>query len=124
MPSRSSDAVIRRYQFDPSASAAVDRNVREILVPRLNTVPGFVTYYGLNSGAGAGLTQQARTLTPRSKGKPWLHRIEKLVPQIRVKAEQAGGIVVANLGQKCLPEGRVVSFPREANCTAGCRRGA
>jgi hypothetical protein len=43
-----------------------------------------------------------------------LHRIEKLVPQMRVKAEQAGGIVVANLGQKCLPEGRVVSFPREA----------
>jgi hypothetical protein len=32
----------------------VDRNVREILVPRLNAVPGFVTYYGLNSGAGSG----------------------------------------------------------------------
>jgi hypothetical protein len=31
----------------------VDRNVREILVPRLNAVPGLVTYYGLNSGAGS-----------------------------------------------------------------------
>jgi len=26
-------AVIRRYQFDPSASEEVDRNVRENLVP-------------------------------------------------------------------------------------------
>ena len=49
-------AVIRQYQFDPSASAAVDRQVREILVPRLNAAPGFVTYYGLNSGAGSGVS--------------------------------------------------------------------
>ena len=42
--------------------------------------------------------------------KAWLHRIEHLVPQMLAKAEQDGGIVVANLGRKCLPEGRVVSF--------------
>jgi hypothetical protein len=47
-------AVIRQYQFDQSAGEAVDRQVREILVPRLNAVPGFVTYYGLNTGDGAG----------------------------------------------------------------------
>jgi hypothetical protein len=38
-------AVIRRYPFAPSARAAVDGNVREILVPRLQAVPEFVTYY-------------------------------------------------------------------------------
>jgi hypothetical protein len=47
-------AVIRRYQFDPSASEALDRNLREHFVPLLKEVPGFVTYYWLNSGAGAG----------------------------------------------------------------------
>jgi len=47
-------AVIRRYQFDPSASEEVDRNVRETLVPLLKDVPGFVTYYWLNSGEGFG----------------------------------------------------------------------
>jgi hypothetical protein len=47
-------AVIRRYQFDPSASEALDRNLRETLVPLLKDVPGFVTYYWLNSGAGSG----------------------------------------------------------------------
>ena len=38
-------AVIRRYQFDPSASEEVDRNIREIFMPLLKEVPGFVTYY-------------------------------------------------------------------------------
>jgi hypothetical protein len=47
-------AVIRRYQFDPSASEEVDRNVRETLLPLLKDVPGFVTYYWLNSGEGFG----------------------------------------------------------------------
>ena len=44
-------AVIRRYQFDPSASEEVDRNVREILMPLLKAMLGFVTYYSLNTGA-------------------------------------------------------------------------
>ena len=47
-------AVIRRYQFDQSASEALDRNLREHFVPRLKAMPGFVTYYWLNSGAGSG----------------------------------------------------------------------
>jgi hypothetical protein len=49
-------AVIRRYQFDPSASEALDRNLREHFVPLLKAMPGFVTYYWLNSGAGASLS--------------------------------------------------------------------
>ena len=47
-------AVIRRYQFDQSASEALDRNLREHFVPLLKAMPGFVTYYWLNSGAGSG----------------------------------------------------------------------
>ena len=47
-------AFIRRYQFDPSASEEVDRNIRETLLPLLKDVPGFVTYYWLNSGEGFG----------------------------------------------------------------------
>ena len=47
-------AVIRRYQFDPSVGEEVDRKVREILMPLLKDIPGFVTYYWLNSGAGSG----------------------------------------------------------------------
>ncbi len=47
-------AVIRRYQFDQSAGEELDRNLREHFVPLLKEMPGFVTYYWLNSGAGAG----------------------------------------------------------------------
>ena len=47
-------AVIRRYQFDQSASEELDRNLREHFVPLLKEMPGFVTYYWLNSGAGSG----------------------------------------------------------------------
>jgi hypothetical protein len=47
-------AVIRKYQFDQSGGEEVDRNIRETLVPLLQDVPGFVTYYWLNTGAGAG----------------------------------------------------------------------
>ena len=55
----------------------------------------------------------------------WWHRIEQLVPMMLDKAEQDGGIVVANLGQKCLPEGRVVLVHTSSQaCAAGCRWGA
>jgi hypothetical protein len=47
-------AVIRQYQFDPSASEELDRKIRETLVPLLKEVSGFATYYWLNSGAGFG----------------------------------------------------------------------
>ena len=43
-----------------------------------------------------------------------MHRIEKLIPQMRVKAEQAGGIVVGYLGHQRLRDGRIVKFTREA----------
>jgi hypothetical protein len=47
-------AVIRRYQFDQDASDELDRKIREIFVPLLKDVPGFVTYYWLNTGEGSG----------------------------------------------------------------------
>ncbi len=47
-------AVIRRYQFDQSASEELDRQIREILVPLLKDLSGFVTYYWLNTGEGSG----------------------------------------------------------------------
>ncbi len=47
-------AVIRRYQFDQSASEELDRQIREILVPLLKDLPGFDTYYWLNTGEGSG----------------------------------------------------------------------
>jgi hypothetical protein len=43
-----------------------------------------------------------------------LHWIEKLVPKIRVKAEQAGAIVVANLGHQRLADGRLIELFLEA----------
>ena len=46
-------AVIRQYQFDQSASEELDRKVREIFMPRLKAMPGLVTYYSLNTGAGS-----------------------------------------------------------------------
>lgn len=47
-------AVIRRYQFDPSASEEINRQVSATLVPIIQDVPGFVAYYWLNTGAGEG----------------------------------------------------------------------
>jgi hypothetical protein len=47
-------AVIRRYQFDPSSSEEIDRKVRGGFVPLLRRTPGFVAYYWLDSGEGAG----------------------------------------------------------------------
>jgi hypothetical protein len=47
-------AVIRQYQFDPSASEELDRKIRETLVPLLKDAPGFLTYYWLNTGEGSG----------------------------------------------------------------------
>ncbi len=44
-----------------------------------------------------------------------LHRIEKLVPNRRVKAEQEGGMAVSDFGHKRLPDGRVVALTLEAN---------
>lgn len=47
-------AVIRKYKFDQAVSEELDRKIREFFVPQLKTVPGFVTYYWLESGEGTG----------------------------------------------------------------------
>lgn len=47
-------AVIRRYQFDQALSEELDRKIREFFVPQIKMGPGFVTYYWLESGEGAG----------------------------------------------------------------------
>ena len=47
-------AVIRRYQFDPRKNEEVNRKVRDIFVPLVQKVPGFVGYYWLNTGEGEG----------------------------------------------------------------------
>jgi hypothetical protein len=47
-------AVIRKYQFDPSDGAEVDRKVRDVFVPLLQKAPGFVAYYWLDTGEGTG----------------------------------------------------------------------
>jgi hypothetical protein len=52
-------AVIRRYQFDPSASAEINRQVSTTLVPIIRDVPGFVAYYWLDTGAGEGASLSA-----------------------------------------------------------------
>ena len=47
-------AVTRRYQFDPKESEEINRHVQEGFVPLIRTVPGFVAYYWLDTGEGAG----------------------------------------------------------------------
>jgi hypothetical protein len=47
-------AVTRRYQFDPNESEEINRQVQEGLVPLIRTVSGFVAYYWLDTGEGAG----------------------------------------------------------------------
>jgi hypothetical protein len=54
------------------------------------------------------------TTNPELRQRRWLKRIATLVPQMIDKAEQEGDIVVANLGQKRLPDGRIVKFTLEA----------
>jgi hypothetical protein len=43
-----------------------------------------------------------------------LHWIEKLVPKMLAKAEQAGAIVVAKLGHQRLADGRLIELFLEA----------
>jgi len=47
-------AMIRRYQFDPKESKEINRQVQEGFVPLIRTAPGFVAYYWLDTGEGAG----------------------------------------------------------------------
>jgi hypothetical protein len=47
-------AVVRRYTFDPKHAAEVNESVKEAFVPLLKEMPGFVAYYWLETGTGAG----------------------------------------------------------------------
>src|SRR5690242_6805060 len=47
-------AVVRRYTFDPKNAAEVNESVKEAFVPLLKEMPGFVAYYWLETGTGAG----------------------------------------------------------------------
>ena len=47
-------AVLQRYTFDPASSAELNRLIEEACLPLLRRAPGFVAYYWLDSGAGAG----------------------------------------------------------------------
>jgi hypothetical protein len=54
------------------------------------------------------------TTNPELRQRRWLKRIATLVPQMLDKAGKESDIVVANLGQKKLADGRVVTFMLEA----------
>jgi hypothetical protein len=54
------------------------------------------------------------TLNHELRRHRWLKRVERLVPKMLVMAEKEGDIVVANLGHKRLPDGRIVAFMLEA----------
>jgi len=47
-------AVARRYQFDPSKKAEIDKKVKEGFVPLMKGIPGFVAYYWLTNDEGRG----------------------------------------------------------------------
>ena len=47
-------SVIRKYQFDPSASQEIAQKIQDGFVPLLRQTPGFVAYYWLDTGQGQG----------------------------------------------------------------------
>jgi hypothetical protein len=47
-------AVIRKYQFNPSAGAEIAKKIQDGFVPVLRKTPGFVAYYWLESADGQG----------------------------------------------------------------------
>lgn len=47
-------AVTCRYQFDPNESEEINRKIQEGFVPLVRMAPGFVAYYWLDTGEGAG----------------------------------------------------------------------
>ena len=47
-------ATIRRYTFDPKNSEQLDTTIQEGFLPLIKKIPGFVAYYWLDSGSGAG----------------------------------------------------------------------
>lgn len=47
-------ATVRRYTYNPQDAGEINHLVRECVVPTLRQLPGFVAYYWVDSGAGAG----------------------------------------------------------------------
>ena len=47
-------AAIRRYTFDPKNSEQLSTKIQEGFVPLMKKIPGFMAYYWLDSGSGAG----------------------------------------------------------------------
>lgn len=47
-------AVVRRYRFDKSYAEEINRKVNEGFLPIVSTIPGFVSYYWLETGEGEG----------------------------------------------------------------------
>jgi hypothetical protein len=49
-------AVTHRYHFDPNASEEINRSIQAGLVHLIQKAPGFVAYYWLDTGEGAGVS--------------------------------------------------------------------
>lgn len=49
-------AVMQRYHFDPKASEEINRHIQEGVVRLIQKAPGFVAYYWLDTGEGAGVS--------------------------------------------------------------------
>ncbi len=47
-------AVMRKYKFNPTDSAEINRHVREGFTPLLRQTPGIIAYYWLDTGEGEG----------------------------------------------------------------------
>jgi hypothetical protein len=47
-------AAFRHYKFDPKLGPEIDRKTREIFVPLIKKIPGFVAYYWVDTGVGEG----------------------------------------------------------------------
>ena len=58
--------------------------------------------------------EPANVTLKRELRRRWLKRIETLVAQMLGTAKKKGGVTVAHLGQKRLPDGRMVEFSLKA----------
>lgn len=47
-------AAVRQYSYDPQHAGEINKLVREGIVPSLRRLPGFVAYYWMDTGEGAG----------------------------------------------------------------------
>lgn len=47
-------AVLRRYRFEPHQADELNHKVREVFLPLIREIPGFIGYYWLENGDGSG----------------------------------------------------------------------